>query len=88
MGFSGERCGCVHPVFPIASCPALRCGRNTHGSISPTLSAGQGEPFVWFSHPGASGVAFKVLPLVASIFGHPMPYDDSAADQELRMIAP
>ncbi|MFJ3176697.1 ankyrin repeat domain-containing protein, partial [Streptomyces roseus] len=23
---------------------------------------GQGEPFVWFSHPGASGVAFKLLP--------------------------
>lgn len=30
-------------------------------------STGQGEPFVWLAHPGASGVAFKLVPLVASI---------------------
>lgn len=32
----------------------------------PTLLTGTGEPFVWLAHPGASGVAFKLLPLVAS----------------------
>ncbi|WP_226652624.1 IS110 family transposase [Streptomyces hydrogenans] len=49
-----------HPLTSPFHPPA----QDERGSLRCT--PGQGEPFVWFSHPGVPGVVEKALPLVAS----------------------